>query len=116
MKKRIKQILFDLGIPASLRGFDYLADGIEYAIETKRPKMGMLYLYVANKHNTRDVKVERSIRHAITRIDRESEAFKKYVGNVHRNSEIIYNIAYKITEEIEDEQYISARDSWRFKV
>lgn len=112
MKKRIKQILFDLGIPVSLRGFDYLADGIEYAIETKRPKMGMLYLYVGNKYNTRDVRVERGIRHAISKIDRESEAFKKYVGmNVHRNSEIIYNIAYKISEEIEDEQDISARDS-----
>lgn len=112
MKKRIRQILFDFGIPVSLSGFDYLADGIEYTIETKRPKMGMLYLYVANKHNTRDVRVERAIRVAISKIDRESEAFKKYVGmNVHRNSEIIYNIAYKISEEIEDEQDISARDS-----
>lgn len=112
MRKRIKQILFDLGIPVSLRGFDYLADGIEYAIETKRPKMGMLYLYVGNKYNTRDIRVEKGIRHAISKIDRKSEAFKKYVGmNVHRNSEIIYNIAYKISEEIEDEQDISARDS-----
>lgn len=112
MKKRIRQILFDLGIPTSLRGFDYLVDGIAYVIETKRPKMGMLYLYVANEYGTRDVRVERAIRHAITRIDRESEAFKKYVGmNAHRNSEIIYNIAYRIAEEMEDEQDISARDS-----
>lgn len=112
MKRRIKQILFDLGIPVSLSGFDYLADGIEYAIETKRPKMGMLYLYVANRQNTRDVRVERAIRVSISKIDRESESFKKYVGmNVHKNSEIIYNIAYKISEEIEDEQDISARNS-----
>lgn len=104
MKKRIRQILFDLGIPASLRGFDYLVDGIEYAHEAKRPKMGMIYLYVANKYGTKDIRVERAIRHAITRIDRASEAFKKYVGmNVHRNSEIIYNIAYRISEEMEDE-------------
>lgn len=112
MKKKIKEVLFGLGIPASLRGFDYLVDGIDYVMETGRPKMGMLYLYVANKHNTKDVRAERAIRHAITRIDRESEAFKKYVGaDLKRNSEIIYNIAYKITEEIEDEQDISARDS-----
>lgn len=112
MKKRIGKVLLSMGIPANLDGFVFLTDGIDYVMETGRPKMGMLYLYVANKHNTRDARVERSIRHAITRIDRESEAFKKYVGaNLKRNSEIIYNIAYKITEEIEDEQDISARDS-----
>lgn len=112
MRNKIRSILFDMGIPASLCGFDYLVDGIVYVLETGRPKMGMLYLYVGNKYNTRDVRVEKGIRHAISKIDRESEAFKKYVGmNVHRNSEIIYNIAYKISEEIEDEQDISARDS-----
>lgn len=112
MKKRIGRVLLNMGIPTHLDGFVFLVDGIDYVMETGRPKMGMLYLYVANKHNTRDSRVERSIRYAIARIDRKSEAFKKYVGaNLKRNSEIIYNIAYKITEEIEDEQDISARDS-----
>lgn len=105
MKRKIRQALFDLGIPPNLNGFDFWVEGILFVLETERPKMGMVYLYIANKFNTKDSRVERAMRYAITRINKNGDAWKRYVGiDINKNSEIIYTIASKIREECENEE------------
>ena len=65
---RITEILHQIGVPAHIKGYQYLRDSILMAINddeiinavTKR-----LYPAVAKKHGTTSSRVERAIRHAI---------------------------------------------------
>lgn len=65
---RVTDILHQIGVPAHIKGYQYLRDSILMAIEdeeiinavTKR-----LYPAVAKKHGTTSSRVERAIRHAI---------------------------------------------------
>ena len=68
LEVRVTEILHQIGVPAHLKGYQYLRDAILMAIEdeeiinavTKR-----LYPSVAKKHATTSSRVERAIRHAI---------------------------------------------------
>ncbi|MBQ3068645.1 MAG: sporulation transcription factor Spo0A [Clostridia bacterium] len=65
---RVTDIIHQIGVPAHIKGYQYLRDAILMAIEdesiinavTKR-----LYPAVAKKHTTTSSRVERAIRHAI---------------------------------------------------
>ncbi len=65
---RVTEIIHQIGVPAHIKGYQYLRDAILMAIEdesiinavTKR-----LYPAVAKKHSTTSSRVERAIRHAI---------------------------------------------------
>ncbi len=65
---RVTEILHQIGVPAHIKGYQYLRDSILMAIDdddiinavTKR-----LYPAVAKKHGTTSSRVERAIRHAI---------------------------------------------------
>lgn len=68
LEMRVTEIIHQIGVPAHIKGYQYLRDSILMAIEdddiinsiTKR-----LYPAVAKKHNTTSSRVERAIRHAI---------------------------------------------------
>ncbi len=68
LEVRVTEILHQIGVPAHIKGYQYLRDAILMAIEdeeiinavTKR-----LYPSVAKKHATTSSRVERAIRHAI---------------------------------------------------
>lgn len=68
LEKDVTNIIHDIGIPAHIKGYQYLRDAIIMAIEdteiinciTK-----ILYPDIAKKYNTTASRVERAIRHAI---------------------------------------------------
>ncbi len=68
LELRVTEIIHQIGVPAHIKGYQYLRDAILMSIEdeeiinavTKR-----LYPAVAKKHNTTSSRVERAIRHAI---------------------------------------------------
>lgn len=68
LEMQITEIIHQIGVPAHIKGYQYLRDAIYMAIYdqdiinsvTKR-----LYPSVAKKHNTTSSRVERAIRHAI---------------------------------------------------
>ena len=68
LEMQITEIIHQIGVPAHIKGYQYLRDAIHMAIEdeqiinavTKR-----LYPAVAKKHATTSSRVERAIRHAI---------------------------------------------------
>ncbi|MDD3692997.1 MAG: sporulation transcription factor Spo0A [Oscillospiraceae bacterium] len=68
VKMRVTEIIHQIGVPAHIKGYQYLRDAIIMAINdddiinavTKR-----LYPAVAKKHATTSSRVERAIRHAI---------------------------------------------------
>ena len=68
IEMRVTEIIHQIGVPAHIKGYQYLRDAIIMAINdddiinavTKR-----LYPAVAKKHGTTSSRVERAIRHAI---------------------------------------------------
>lgn len=68
MKEALSSIIAGLGIPANIRGGEYLADAVEMALEDKElieALTGRLYPKVAEKHGVTPGRVERSVRHAV---------------------------------------------------
>ena len=73
MRRKIEDKLLELGIKPNLNGFGYICDFIELIIDDEERKFKMMYLYsfVAKKNKTTSTSVERSIRHAISKINFE---------------------------------------------
>lgn len=67
-EKIITEKLFEIGIPASILGFDYAKTAISLCIDDEtylREVVKRLYVEVAKINNTTPTKAERAIRHAI---------------------------------------------------
>ncbi len=102
------RILHQMGVPAHVKGYQYLRDAIIFATEDPSLMDAVtkeLYPMVGDKHNTTASRVERAIRHAIELAwDRGNvDMMNKYFGytiNIERgkptNSEFIAMIADKI--------------------
>ena len=64
----ITKMLHELGIPAHIKGYQYLRDAITISVEEKEMLVSVtkvLYPTIAKKHGTTSSRVERAIRHAI---------------------------------------------------
>lgn len=82
-EQRIVRLLREIGIPASLLGYEYIKKAVILALEDEsylRAVTKELYPKLAKNFNTNPPRVERSIRHAIERV------FEK--GNINRLNEI----------------------------
>lgn len=112
MRKKIRQILFDLGIPFNLRGFAYLEEALAYIIETDEKSFTQVCIEVGEEVFVSYQSVYGMIITAIKKINRNGDAWKRYVNiDAKGYVEVIYTLAFNIAKEIEDEQDISARDS-----
>ena len=66
--KDITHILHEVGIPAHIKGYNYLRTGIEkmyYSTDMQGKITKALYPFIARKYSTTSSRVERAIRHAI---------------------------------------------------
>lgn len=105
---KVTEILHDIGVPAHIKGYNYLRDSIIMSIE--HPEIinavtKQLYPSVAKKYETTSSRVERAIRHAIeVAWDRgDVDVLNSYFGyTIHNgrgkptNSEFIAMIADKL--------------------
>ena len=67
-EREITQVILALGIPANIKGYQYLREGILLAMEDMEMVnyiTKMLYPSIAKRYKTTPSRVERSIRHAI---------------------------------------------------
>ncbi len=68
LQKQITELLHDVGIPAHIKGYNYLRTAIEYSYENADyigQVTKILYPEIARKYKTTGSRVERAIRHAI---------------------------------------------------
>lgn len=105
----VTEIMHEIGVPAHVRGYQYLRDAIIMAIEDANAINSVtkvLYPTVAEHYDTTPSRVERAIRHAIeTAWDRgDLDMLRKYFGYTvsgvrgkPTNSEFIAMIADRIT-------------------
>lgn len=106
VKSYVSDILLGFGIPASIKGYQYMREAIVQLIE--KPEMldsitKVLYPSVAGKFNSNPKSVERGIRHAITTawLKGNTEALDAYFGvcgkkQTPTNSEFLALIADKL--------------------
>ena len=111
LNEKISTIFISMGIPASIKGYSYLREGIKMAVQdpaiinniTKQ-----LYPKIAEKFSTTASKVDRAIRHSIEvafnkgRIDAINQIFgvRVYIGTEKpTNSEFIALLADKLLLE-----------------
>ncbi|MCH5304500.1 MAG: sporulation transcription factor Spo0A [Ruminococcus sp.] len=109
---KVTEILHEIGVPAHIKGYNYLRDSIIMSIE--KPEIinavtKQLYPGVAKKYETTSSRVERAIRHAIeVAWDRgDVDVLNSYFGyTIHNgrgkptNSEFIAMIADKLRLQI----------------
>ena len=89
-REKIEDALLAMGVPAGIKGFNYIADAVEILDErgTNISITKELYPAIAEKNNTTPSRVERAIRHAfeVVRARGNSEAVSKYIGNINCNN------------------------------
>ncbi len=111
LERRVTAIIHDIGVPAHIKGYQYLREAIGLAVEDMEvinAVTKVLYPAVAKKFGTTASRVERAIRHAIeVAWDRgDLETLQKYFGYTvsnakgkPTNSEFIAMIADRISLE-----------------
>lgn len=97
MRKEIEQLLLKLGISPGLKGFYYLIRAIEISTKGKVDVCKGVYEVIANECEETAQRVERNIRHAITKMDKE--VYKQYGGRYYANSDVIFTLALHFKEE-----------------
>lgn len=68
LENDVTQILHEIGVPAHIKGYQYLRDAITISVEDQEMLTSVtkvLYPSIAKKHQTTPSRVERAIRHAI---------------------------------------------------
>ena len=108
LENDVTHMLHEIGIPAHIKGYQYLRDAIIMSVEDHEMLSSVtkiLYPAIAKKHQTTASRVERAIRHAIEvawgrgRLETINELFGYTVSNGKgkpTNSEFIALIADKI--------------------
>lgn len=111
LEARVTDMIHEIGIPAHIKGYHYLRDGIIMAVEDMdvlNAITKILYPTIAKRHQTTSSRVERAIRHAIEvawsrgKLDTLDDLFGYTVSNGKgkpTNSEFIALIADTIRLE-----------------
>lgn len=94
LKDRVGDVLIGLGVTPALKGFFYILDAVEIFSNNPNIKTMDILEVIAIRHNTEAGRVDRSMRHAFSKI---SDANKKeYFGDIkYSNMGYISIIAWK---------------------
>ena len=68
LESDVTNIIHEIGVPAHIKGYQYLRDAIAICVEEKEMLVSVtkvLYPTIAKRHDTTSSRVERAIRHAI---------------------------------------------------
>lgn len=102
---KIEDTLLEMGIPAGIKGFDYIADAVEIFDErgTNISITKELYPAVAEKNNTTPPRTERAIRRAFERVRSyrgNPEVINHYIGMDNcENSSSLKTLYIRIKQE-----------------
>lgn len=114
LEAEVTSIIHELGVPAHIKGYQYLRDGILMSVEDMEMLNSVtkvLYPTIAKKYHTTPSRVERAIRHAIEvawnrgKMDTINEMFGYTISNYKgkpTNSEFIALITDRIRLQMKD--------------
>lgn len=89
-RNKVEDVLFDMGVPASHRGFDYIIDAME-VIEKEGCTVSAtkaLHPAIAKMNKTAGNRVERDIRYSLEYVyeNGNQEVLEKYIGSANRTN------------------------------
>ena len=94
LKDKVGDLLISFGVTPALKGFYYILDAVEIYIGNPGIKAMDMYEVIAIRHNTEAGRVDRSLRHAFSKISEYHKA--SYFGDVkYTNMGYISIIAWK---------------------
>ena len=104
MKNRATNALIEMGMPADIKGFQYIVDAMELFVnkENRTGKTTTLYADIAKMHNTTASRVERTIRHAfgVVLTKGNLESVEKYLTLQNTtNGNLIHVFYLRLTQE-----------------
>lgn len=104
MKNKVISALIEMGMPADIKGFQYVVDAMVLFEdkEWRNAKTVVLYHKIANKNNTTASRVERAMRHAfqIVTTKGDLEIVKKYLTLQHTtNGNLLHTFYLKLAQE-----------------
>lgn len=104
MKSKVINALLDMGVPAGIKGFDYIVDAIELmqGKEWRNGKITVLYYKIGEQNDTTASRVERGMRTAFNAAlkNTDAETLKKYLGNQKpTNGNLLHALYYKLAED-----------------
>lgn len=98
MKNKTINALLEMGMPAGIKGFQYIVEAmILFSDEkTRYGKIMFLYYEIAKKHNTKPTGVERAIRHAFGIVFEKGnlEAVEKYLTRKNTTNGNLLHVLY----------------------
>lgn len=106
--KAVRTLLLDMGITPDIEGFDHLCTAVALVLSNKneyRHITKSLYPDIAKANASTPTRVERNIRHAISKaIVLDHGEMKNLIGldpykNKVCNSEFIFSLAYAVNQE-----------------
>lgn len=105
-RAKIEDALLAMGVPAGIKGFNYIADAIQIFDErgTNISITKDLYQVIAERNDATPSRVERAIRHAFERVRSyrgNPEAINHYIGMDNRNNSSSLKTLYiRIKQEL----------------
>jgi len=103
-RNQIENVLIEMGIPASINGFCYIADALLLMDEEENRNVKYTYLYhmIARKNDSTPARVERSIRHAFDlarNCKTDFETVDYYIGFVNCSNSASLKMLYMRIKE-----------------
>ena len=105
MRDKTIDVLLQMGVPASIKGFTYICDAIElFDTDPYYPdgKICSLYFEIARLHETMASRVERAIRHAfeVALTKGERDIVELYLDCEHtQNSNLLKTLYFRMQQE-----------------
>lgn len=107
MRRKIENILLKMGIPVSVKGFNYIVDAVLIAYNNPNAKVTDIYKMIGENYNATSLSVERAIRHSfdIARKNRDENGTNEYINSMYlTNKESIWRLARIMKMEDENEE------------
>lgn len=115
-RMKIENVLMEMGVPAGIKGFTFIADAVEY-INKNGVNISVtkeLYPYIAKKNDATPSRVERAIRHAfeVVRSPKGNyEVVEKYIGFMNcANFSSLVMLYKKIKQECKETREVKKKE------
>lgn len=101
-RKKVEDILLEIGIPASIKGFKYITDAMMILDKEESFKYTALYHEIGKMNDSTASQVERAIRHAFSvarNCKGDYEMVKHYIGFINCENSSSLKLLYKRIKE-----------------
>lgn len=107
-RNKVEDVLFDMGVPANHKGFDYIVDAME-VIEKEGCAVSAtkaLYPAIAKMNKTAGTRVEKAIRYSLEYVyeNGNQEVLEKYIGSVNRTNTPALVLLYRHLKREEERE------------